>query len=205
MKLSQLKAGQAFEIEGVEGYEWIALEHNVDRNTTLVIASNCIKEMAFDKEGSNDFRNSSIRKYLNNDFLEELTDEGLDKDGIVFTDFDLTNYNGENIYGFCRDKIGLLTINQYKKYKEYLELDDWWWLITSSASSPEDVYLVGTSGALNLIDAYYGLRGVRPALNLKSDISVSLMDDECCTEDRGLENYSSEELLQELLRREAEM
>ena len=201
MKLGQLETGQVFEMAG---YEWIALEHNEDRNTTLVVAKECVEVMPFDTEGSNDYRNSSIRKYLNNDFLEELTDEGVDEDDIVFTDFDLTRYNGEDMYGFCRDKIGLLTIEQYKKHKEVLTLNDWWWLITASSSNPGYVYIVGSTGSLVSNFACHGDWGVRPALALKSDILVSIIGNEGSSEDKGLENYSNEELLQELLRREVE-
>lgn len=195
MNLGQLKTGQAFEMAG---YEWIALEHDEDRKTTLVITKECIEEMPFDEENSNDFRNSSIRKYLNNDFLDELTDEGISENDIALTDFDLTRYNGEDTYGLCRDKIGLLTIEQYKKHKEVLKLNDWWWLITASSSVPGYVYVVNSVGSLNYNNAYNGYGGVRPALNLKSDILVS-------TNDNRLMTYTKEELLKELLRREIEL
>lgn len=194
MELKQLETGQVFELAG---YEWIVLEHNEDRNTTLVVAKECVEVMPFDTEGSNDYRNSSIRKYLNNDFLEVLTDEGVDEDSILFTDFDLLDCQGGGAYGFCRDKIGLLTIDQYRKHKEVLALNDRWWLITPNSGNSRNVRLVNLVGSL--IDHYAcgGSIGVRPALVLDSDISVQ------ADIAIGLEDYSSEALLQELLRRES--
>lgn len=196
MELRQLERGKEFELAGCE---WIVLEQNEEKESTLVVTKDCIEEMAFDEDGSNDFRNSSLRIYLNNDFLEELQEEGLDKSSILLTDFDLTNSNGENIYGLCRDNIGLLTQEQHKEHRDILTLDDWWWLITPLSSYSSYVRSVGASGALVTDLAYYGSCGVRPALNLDSGITVTV-DDE--TEINGLEMYSTEQLLQELLKRE---
>ena len=198
MELKELERGKEFELAS---YKWIVLEQNEEKGSTLVVAKECIEEMAFDEGGSNDFRNSSLRIYLNNDFLEELQEEGLDKSSILLTDFDLTNSNGENIYGLCRDKIGLLTQEQYKEHRDILTLDDWWWLITPHASGSHNVRSVVTGGVLGSSGACRGGSGVRPALNLDSGIAVTV-DDE--TEINGLEMYSTEELLQELLKREKE-
>ena len=69
MELKELERGKEFELAS---YKWIVLEQNEEKGSTLVVAKECIEEMAFDEGGSNDFRNSSLRIYLNNDFLEEL-------------------------------------------------------------------------------------------------------------------------------------
>lgn len=193
MELKQLEIGQVFELAG---YEWIVLEHDAEMDKSLIVAKECIDDMAFDEDNSNDFRNSTLRKYLNNDFLEELISEGLDEDSILFTDFDLSDCQGGGSYGFCRDKIGLLTIDQYRKHKEILALNDRWWLITPNSGNSRNVRLVNLVGSL--IDHYAcgGSIGVRPALVLDSDISVQ------ADKEISLEDYSSEELLQELLRRE---
>lgn len=193
MMLKEMKRGQVFTLAG---YEWITLEHDSATDSILITTKECIEDMPFDEDGSNDFRNSSLRQYLNNDFLADLVDGGLDPNDIVLTDFDLTNSEGNNLYGSCRDKIGLLDINQFKRHKEVLELDDWWWLITPS-SGPVYVRRVHTSGGSNNDNAYHGHRGVRPALNLKSNILVS-------SGNKKLSDYTTEELLKELLKRETE-
>lgn len=49
----------------------------------------------------------------------------------------------------------------------------YWWLRTPNAIYAKSVRYVLSSGSLASDDAFYGLRGVRPALNLPSDILVS--------------------------------
>lgn len=194
MELKQLEIGQVFELAG---YEWIVLEHDFEMGRSSIVAKECIDDMAFDGDNSNDFRNSTLRRYLNNDFLEELISEGIDEDDILFTDFDLSDCQGGGAYGFCRDKIGLLTIDQYRKHKEVLALNDWWWLMTPDSGGSGSVRSVDSDGSLGNYNAYDGSYGVRPALNLKSGTTVSVVSGH-----KSLEDYSREELLQELLRRE---
>lgn len=49
----------------------------------------------------------------------------------------------------------------------------YWWLADAYASNSFSVRSVYSSGALDGGDAYYGIRGVRPLCNIKSDILVS--------------------------------
>jgi hypothetical protein len=49
----------------------------------------------------------------------------------------------------------------------------YWWLRTPYAGNANSARLVDSSGALNNYNAFYGYYGVRPALNLPSDILVS--------------------------------
>lgn len=198
MELRLLEAGKEFDLAG---YEWLVLEQNRDNGSTLVVAKECIRNMAFDEDQSNDFRNSSLRKYLNNDFVGELLEEGLEESDLLLTDFDLSDSDGNNTYGYCRDRVGLLTQEQYKEHRDILKLEDWWWLCTPSAADSRSVRYVGTSGTLNLSNAYIGYFGVRPALNLKSGTIISVDE---AIDISGLEIYSSEKLLNELLRREKE-
>jgi len=197
VELSKVKRGQVF---SMAEHEWIVVEHNEEDGTTLVTTTDCISDMAFDENNSNDFRNSSLRKYLNSDFLEELLDGGLEIDDVMYTDFDLTGHQGGD-YGICRDLIGLLTEDQYKEHKDILVIDDWWWLITPSSGHSCAVRGVSSGGSLGSGIAYslldYGSLGVRPALTLDSEAVVAIEEAH-----KSLEDYSSEELLQELLRRE---
>ena len=194
VELSKVKRGQVF---SMAEHEWIVVEHNEDEGTTLVTTTDCITDMAFDENNSNDFRNSSLRKYLNSDFLEELLDGGLEIDDVMYTDFDLAGHQGGDYYGICRDLIGLLTEDQYKEHKDILVIDDWWWLITPNSGYSHSVRNVYTGGSLYNNNAYNGNNGVRPALTLDSEAMVSIEEPY-----KSLEEYSSEELLQELLRRE---
>lgn len=193
MELRQLEVGQVFELGG---HEWLVLEHDIISESTLITTTECIRDMAFDTDNSNDFRNSTIRKYLNFDFLEELLDGGLEVGDLIYTDFDLTRHKGETDYGVCRDIIGLLTEEQFRKHRDILALNDWWWLLTPNSGSSNHVRGVNTGGSLSNLNAYNGYIGVRPALSLKASTEV------IADKPVELDNYSSEELLQELLRRE---
>lgn len=96
--------------------------------------------------------------------------------------FDEKNRNdGLKDYGNVKMKVGLLTEEEYRQHRDILPpLGDegWWWLATpystERAGYPSLVRIVSSDGALHGSYACYGLSGVRPALYLKSDISVSL-------------------------------
>lgn len=193
MEVKKLERGQRFTMAG---HEWIVLEYDFIKNSVLVVAADSIGDMPFDENNSNDFRNSSLRQYLNGEFLEDLSDD-IDIDNILFTDFDLTRTNGDTDYGHCRDRVGLLTVDQYQEFKDLLVIDDWWWLISPHSGYSHYVRSVLTDGSLDYDTAYSGYFGVRPALTLDSEAMVSIEGPH-----KNLEDYSSEELLQELLRRE---
>lgn len=44
----------------------------------------------------------------------------------------LFSMDGLDEYGTCRDKVGLLDIGQYRKYRKVFgkNMDGWWWLLT---------------------------------------------------------------------------
>ena len=170
VELAKLKRGQVFNLGG---HEWLVVEHDEIEGSTLVTTTECITEMAFDENNSNDFRNSSLRQYLNSDFIEELEEGGLDIDSIIYTDFDLTGHQGGD-YGTCRDLVGLLTEEQYKEHKDILVINDWWWLITPYSGNSSTVRSVDTDGSLDYYYACGGHVGVRPALNFMGDIGVEL-------------------------------
>lgn len=73
-----------------------------------------------------------------------------------------------------------------KPTKECVQIDeegnvnesDWWWLRDPNAGYSHYVRYVYTSGALSSYSAFYGSHGVRPALNLASDIRVKSEPDE---------------------------
>lgn len=205
MELRQLKTGDVFKIEGLEGYEWIALEQDSERERTLVISSECVDRMPFDEDNYNDFRESTVREYLNYGFMKKLEEAGLDIRNIEYTNFDLRGHKGDKVYSDCTDRIGLLSEEQYEKYSDVLKLDDYWWLITPNSANSHVVRSVHTSGALHNNIAYFGNPGLRPLCNLKSDIEVSLINQKVDNEDgedMGLSSYSTKELLEELLKRE---
>lgn len=177
-KLKSLERGQVFT---AGGFNWLVVEHN--QHGTLALMEKCLTDAAFDEENSNDWRQSSSRRYLNKNFLQVLKDNGLDPDNIIETEIDLTSDDGLKDYGTSRDKVFLLTADMYRKNRDVIEpIDDWWWLVTPH-STPRAGYAhhmrcVCFGGTLHYVSAYYGGRGIRPALTLKSDLLVSIIEED---------------------------
>ena len=181
------------------GLDCIVLD--VEQDKILVLAKDSIGNMPFDEGNSNNFPKSTLCKYLNDEFIKKLKANGADTSALISTTIDLTSDDGLKDYGETTQKVFLLTCDMYRKYRSVIpNLDDWWWLATAySTESNGYAYLarrVGSDGSLHNRRAYYGSTGVRPAFYLKSSILESLSP--------SLSEFTSEELLKEVLRRNAE-
>ena len=172
------------------GMEWVVLEHNLLKKAVLVLAADVLKTesgetqyMPFDEENKNDFAASSVRAFLNGDFLEELAAAGADKEAFLPLALDLTSDDGLKDYGIDRVTIGIYTDQIYREFRNIIPpASDWHWTATPFSTARNGyehlVRRVYSSGALNNNSAYYGSRGVRPLCVLKSDILVSFNEDE---------------------------
>lgn len=176
-KLKSLERGQVFT---AGGFSWLVLEHN--QHGTLALMEKCLKIAPFDINGSNDWRRSSSRRYLNKDFLQVLEDNRLDPDSIVETEIDLISDDGLKDYGTSKDKIFLLTADIYRRNRDVIKpINAWWWLATPystpTAGYPYFVRHVFYDGSLGNYSASYGYTNLRPALTLRSDLLVSTKED----------------------------
>ena len=181
------------------GLDCIVLD--VEQDKILVLAKESIGNMPFDEGNSNNFPKGTLCKYLNGEFIKTLKANGADTSALIPTTIDLTSDDGLKDYGETTQKIFLLTCDMYRKYRSIIpNLDDWWWLATAySTESNGYAYgarVVGSVGSLINLGAYYGVNGVRPAFYLKSSILESLSP--------SLSEFTTEELLKEVLRRNAE-
>lgn len=134
-------------------------------------------ERQFDKNSS-DWKNSSLRKYLNGEFLEKLSD-AVGKENIISFERDLFSLDGQTEYGSCEDKVSLLTVDDYRKYRSMIPNtgNRWWWLISPWSTPCNDyersVTVVSPSG---LINNYYDCDSncvVRPFCIFSSSIFES--------------------------------
>lgn len=181
------------------GLDCIVLD--VEQDKILVLAKESIGNMPFDEGNSNNFPKGTLCKYLNGEFIKKLKANGADTSALIPTTIDLTSDDGLKDYGETTQKIFPLTCDMYRKYRSVIpNLDDWWWLATaySTESNGYAYYARGvySDGGLNNIYAYSGGIGVRPAFYLKSSILESLSP--------SLSEFTTEELLKEVLRRNAE-
>ena len=181
------------------GLDCIVLD--VEQDKILVLAKESIGNMPFDEGNSNNFPKGTLCKYLNGEFIKTLKANGADTSALIPTTIDLTSDDGLKDYGETTQKIFLLTCDMYRKYRSIIpNLDDWWWLATaySTESNGYATYarFVSSDGSLGYGNAYLGNIGVRPAFYLKSSILESLSP--------SLSEFTTEELLKEVLRRNAE-
>ena len=181
------------------GLDCIVLD--VEQDKILVLAKESIGNMPFDEGNSNNFLKGTLCKYLNGEFIKKLKANGADTSALIPTTIDLTSDDGLKDYGETTQKIFLLTCDMYRKYRSVIpNLDDWWWLATAYSTESNgyahSARAVISVGSLNYISAYIGGIGVRPAFYLKSSILESLSP--------SLSEFTTEELLREVLRRNTE-
>lgn len=153
----------------------------------------------------NDFRSSTLKDDLNDDFLEALDAAGVIRaHQIVDASWGLSDHDGTNRYGYVTCKVAMLPEPLVRKYYDagLLEIDDWEWTITPYAGGADNVRGVYSGGGLDWDDAYYGSNGVRPALFVDSEICLSLEPDEVDLSDSAmLRDFTSKQLVEEVLRR----
>ena len=169
--LLALKPGDVFHKNNVE---YIVLEQLPDKQTVVIRKYLLENKMEFDSDNNN-WKTSSIRERLNNNvdgYLREVED-AFGKDKIVTHTVDLLSLDGLDDYGTSNDKISLLTIDQYRKYRKILSenINKWWWLLTpdstSSGSSASCVLCVRSCGDVSYGRCGYG-GGVRPFFIVQS-------------------------------------
>ena len=170
--LKDIEVGETFKVGNLE---FVALEHNEE--TTAVILKDFWKTAKFDNS-FNDYKESEIRKDLNNAFYNELSGV-VGVDNIVKHTVDLTADDGRTDYKQCEDNISLLTCKLYRKYVYVLEKHNpkkWWWSATAYSTKSNDyetaVRCVDYFGTLNIINCFNS-GGVLPFCILKSNIFVS--------------------------------
>lgn len=155
----------------IAGMEWMILD-KTEKGYFAILNSFDGENRKFDSD-SNNWIESDLRKELNDSFLKKITEE-LGEDAVVEFDRDLLSLDGQTEYGHCEDKISLLTVDEYRKYRKLLpNTKNWWWLITP-LSTPANGYIstltvVSPSGYVS--DLFYNdSDGVRPVCIFSSSI-----------------------------------
>lgn len=167
--------GKAIELAGME---WLILD-KTEKGYFAILNGFDGKERTFDSD-SNNWILSKLRNELNTRFLKKITDE-FGEDAVIELDRDLFSLDGQTEYGHCKDKISILTVDEYRKYRKFLpNMDKWWWLLTPW-STPANGYsvtiaVVSPSGYVN-DDVYDCAYGVRPVCIFSSSIFESENDD----------------------------
>ena len=142
-----------------------------------ICLADSIEERQFDSD-SNNWKNSNLRDYLNEKFLEKIAAE-IGLENIVPFERDLLSLDGQTEYGKCEDKFSLLTVDEYRKYRSLIPntKDYWWWLISPWSTPCNDyeraVTVVSSAGNFNFNYCNHYDGGVRPVCIFSSSIFES--------------------------------
>ena len=166
------------------GIAWTVIQTGAD--WVKCIASDCVEKRAFDEGSKNDFAVSSLRDYLNDEFLRRLTRVGVPEEMFKYFNIDLTADDGLKNYCETYVRIGLITCEEYRILRGNIPAlpDRWWWTATSDSPINSFVRYVNSDGSLYYGLACVGSRGVRPLCNLKSEILVSYLNGENAEEQK---------------------
>lgn len=168
---ANLKVGETFELAGLN---WKILD--ITDEGYMCLADRLTDKMIFD-EDSNDWLGSQLREYLNTEFVEKIADE-IGEENIIPFNRNLLSLDGQTEYGKCEDKVSLLTVDEYRKYRKLIPNTDdyWWWLISPWSTAWNDwstsvtvVFSSGGIGSCSCCDNY----GVRPVCVFSSSIFKS--------------------------------
>lgn len=164
-----LDVGKTFELAGAR---WKIIDIT---DTGYVCLADSIDDMEFDSKSS-DWKTSELRKYLNEEFLKMVEAE-IGAGNLVEFERNLLSLDGQTEYGLCTDKVSLLTVDEYRKYRKYIpNANKWWWLITPWSTPCNDYSSSGTvvapSGFILNDVCHYG-SGVRPFCIFSSSIFES--------------------------------
>lgn len=148
--------------------KWICLDI-IDGNY-LAITAKLWQKLPFDASNHNNWKESSLRRELNYEFLDKLN-----KKHLVKQTSDMIADNGDKRYGTCKDYVTILSCDQYRKYRDLVPCyPEWMWTLTPwgcFSGNGDSVRYVGPTGIIYTSSANFGL-GVAPVCLFSSKIPL---------------------------------
>lgn len=152
------KAGNQFELAGLK---WKIID-------VIDLGCMCLAEkselMRFDPD-TNDWRISELRQHLNSDLLEKIENE-IGEENIIKFERDLLSVDGQNQYRACKDKVSLLTLDEYRKCRSLIPNEEYYWWLLTPWSTPCNEYYKWMAVVVPSGNVVYGVCrnsfGVRP-------------------------------------------
>ena len=170
-KLGDLNPGDVF--KGKSKTEYIVCEH--ERFVTYVVRRELLNE-TMEFGDTNNWAESKIRKYLNEDYVQVIRSE-FGNGNIVEFERNVISFDGYNDYGRYIDKVSVMNVMEYMKYHKYVGNCDFRHALITPDSTPsscgtKDIRYVSDGG--NVCYGWCGIDfGVRPFFVLKSSTFVS--------------------------------
>lgn len=152
------KAGNQFELAGLK---WKIID-------VLDLGCMCLAEKSestrFDPD-INDWRISELRQHLNSDLLEKIENE-IGEENVIGFERNLLSVDGQKEYEKCKDKVSMLALDEYRKYRSLIPNEEYyWWLLTPWSTPCNEYYkwtaVVLPSGSVDS-NSCDGGSGVRP-------------------------------------------
>lgn len=170
-KYQKLEVGNTVEVAGIK---WLVLDKV--ENGYLVISEDFYGEEKRFDNSKNDWKISSLRNYLNTELRKKI-EEDIGEDALVKFKRVLTSLDGQTEYGTCEDYVSLITVDEYRKYRDLLpNTGEYWWTLTADSTASNDnsrwVRVVSPRGFIDLNGCFNGL-GVRPVCIFSSSIFES--------------------------------
>lgn len=172
LKKGDKKAPEPGKVIEIADISWIILDKT--EQGYIALAEKKIDSRIFGN--NNDWKESEIREYLNREFAEMI--EKTIGCSLPKFDRDLLSMDGQTEYGSCKDKVSLISVDEYRKYRRFIPngKDGYWWTITpdSTKCNNDSTYIrvVSPSGNFD----YNGFNknfGVRPFCIFPSSIFES--------------------------------
>lgn len=166
----KLGVGDTFELAGLQ---WKILD--ITEKGYMCLAERLEEAMSFDSD-CNNWQASNLRNYLNTKFYEKLS-EAIGTENIIPFERNLLSLDGQTEYGICEDKVSIISLDEYRKYRALIPNEEyWWWTITPDSTKCNGdtrwLRVVCPSGYISN-DVYYLSRGVRPLCIFASAIFES--------------------------------
>lgn len=158
----------------VAGIKWMVLD-KLEKGYLVISEDFYGEEKEFDNS-KNDWKVSSLRNYLNTELRKKI-EEDVGEDALFKFKRDLTSLDGQKEYGICEDYVSLITVDEYRKYRDFLpNTGEYWWTLTADTTASNDdsrwVRVVSPRGYVYNRDCNY-YYGVRPVCIFSSSIFES--------------------------------
>lgn len=152
------KTGNQFELAGLK---WKIID-------VLDLGCMCLAEKSestrFDPD-INDWRISELRQHLNSDLLEKIENE-IGEENVIGFERNLLSVDGQKEYEKCKDKVSMLALDEYRKYRSLIPNEEYYWWLLTPWSTPCNEYYKWTAVVLpsgNIRGSHcYCSSGVRP-------------------------------------------
>lgn len=169
-KYARLKTGDTFELIGKK---WKILDSKGIGYFCLCLDS--LGNKQFDSS-FNDWNPSDLRGYLYTEVFKKICEE-IGEENVIEFERDLLSLDGQTEYGTCKDKVSLISIDEYREYRSLIpNFEEWWWTLTPHSTKCNDdsewITVVSPSGDVYGRSYYYRL-GVRPVCIFSSALFES--------------------------------